>query len=294
MSPPRLIAIKTSQLNTLSMEKNLIMVKDVDKSVLDDGFTIPSAIHDMFYEITGETMFHGDRKKIHVFVDGKEFDVELKNQDFNQEKFDGHKDVLQIRYSHNSDFSQLMRTIFSTSYNYITEQRKIVLPRHQVKIPNEIKEQLMLYKSAKDDTYYIECLTASDHIHDIQDVVTEETFEASSEKWIDPKASIETVSKLVKIRRIDQSISNNLKQLYKYCDQITGEKIGDKYGEPIVEAHHIDFFVNSQNNDASNIIILSPNFHRIVHHNKPIFDRTKKAFIFPNGVIEPIRLNKHL
>jgi len=46
---------------------------------------------------------------------------------------------------------------------------------------------------------------------------------------------------------------------------MTGFPVGDEYGCSVVEAHHIDFFVNSQNNDASNIIILSPNFHRIVH-----------------------------
>jgi len=276
------------------MNNNLIFTKQVDKSVLHDGFTIPTYMHEAIYESLGHKLAHGERTNIKVMVGLHEYELNLINQAFNQTKFEGHTDVLQVRYSKNSEFSQAMREIFSSTYDYIVEEKRHLAPKKQVKIPDVMCEQLMLYKADDDNCYRLECLTASDHITDLKDVVTEESFELPAEKWIDPKASIATVNKLVKIRRIDQSISNNLKRLYKYCDQITGLPIGDEYGHSIVEAHHIDFFVNSQNNDASNIIILSPNFHRIVHQNKPEFDRTKKVFLFQNGMIEPVRLNKHL
>ena len=35
-------------------------------------------------------------------------------------------------------------------------------------------------------------------------------------------------------------------------------------------SHHIDYFTCSQNNDSTNIIIISPNYHRIIHKNNPI------------------------
>ena len=35
------------------------------------------------------------------------------------------------------------------------------------------------------------------------------------------------------------------------------------YGSHIVEAHHIDYFVSSLNNDASNQLIVCPNHHSI-------------------------------
>jgi 5-methylcytosine-specific restriction protein A len=276
------------------MDNDLIFTKQVDKSVLCDGFTIPVYLHEAIYESLGHKLEHGERSNIKVMVGSHEYEVSLINQAFNQKKFEGHTDVLQVRYTKGSDFSQAMREIFCSTYDYIIEQKKNLAPKKQVKIPDDIREQLMLYKIDGDNCYRMECLTVSDHIADIKEVVTEESFELPAEKWIDPKASIATVNKLVKIRRIDQSISYNLKRLYNYCDQITGLPVGEVYGHSIVEAHHIDFFVNSQNNDASNIIILSPNFHRIVHQNKPEFDRAKKVFIFQNGVIEPVRLNKHL
>ena len=48
------------------------------------------------------------------------------------------------------------------------------------------------------------------------------------------------------------------------------------------------------NNDTSNIIILSPNYHRIIHKTKAEFDKEQLAFIFPKGLIDNVRLNKHL
>lgn len=276
------------------MSDTLILTKSVDKSVLHDGFTIPKYLHETIYECLGHKLKHGERTIIHVLVGRREFDLDLINQAFNRTKFEGHPDVLQVRYTKGSDFSQMMRNLFCSTYDYILEQKNYIAPKKQIKIPGEIREQLMLYKSSTNGNFYLECLTASDHITNIKDVMTEESFELPADKWIDPEASIDIVNKLVKIRRIDQNISNNLKQLYHFCDQITGERIGDIYGTPIVEAHHIEFFVNSQNNDASNIIILSPNFHRIIHHNNPVFDREKMSFVFLNGVVEPVRLNKHL
>ena len=35
-------------------------------------------------------------------------------------------------------------------------------------------------------------------------------------------------------------------------------------------SHHIDYFTRSQNNDSTNIIIISPNYHCIIHKNNPI------------------------
>ena len=74
---------------------------------------------------------------------------------------------------------------------------------------------------------------------------------------------------------------------------MSGEQIGEPYGAMVVEAHHIIPFTESMNNDTSNIIILSPNYHRIIHKTKAEFDKERLAFIFPNGLIDKVRLNEH-
>jgi hypothetical protein len=48
------------------------------------------------------------------------------------------------------------------------------------------------------------------------------------------------------------------------------------------------------NNDSENIIIVSPNFHRLIHKTHPVFDRNELTFIFQNGVKEKLKLNYHL
>lgn len=102
------------------------------------------------------------------------------------------------------------------------------------------------------------------------------------------------MTRLQKIRHIDRSIGDSLKRLYDYRCQMTGEKVGEPYDVFVVEAHHIIPFTESMNNDTSNIIIISPSYHRIIHKAKPVFDRPTLSFHFPNGLVEKIKVNKHL
>ena len=127
--------------------------------------------------------------------------------------------------------------------------------------------------------------------------VPEEIYEQSDDDQFfmaDKTASIEEKQLLVKYRRIDRSIILQLKKFYDYCDEISGEKIGDEYGDSVVEAHHIDYFTRSQNNDSTNIIIISPNYHRIIHKNNPRFNRKKFQFEFANGELLRLKLYEHL
>lgn len=111
---------------------------------------------------------------------------------------------------------------------------------------------------------------------------------------VDSTATIALVSQIVKVRRLNRAIGENLKLLYNYQCQICGENVGDRYGVHVVESHHITPFVESLNNDAKNQLIICPNHHRIVHRAAPVFKRNKLIFIYNNGVEEPILLNHHL
>lgn len=53
-------------------------------------------------------------------------------------------------------------------------------------------------------------------------------------------------------------------------------------------------FSQSLNNDSTNLMIVCPNHHRIIHKCKPEFHPKKLKFEYPNGLHEPLRLNKHL
>lgn len=91
-----------------------------------------------------------------------------------------------------------------------------------------------------------------------------------------------------------KEIGENLKLLYGYRCQICGKLIGEEFGSHIAEAHHIDYFVNSLNNDSSNQMIVCPNHHSIIHDANPVFDWKRVVYIYKNGIEWHLLLNKHL
>lgn len=111
--------------------------------------------------------------------------------------------------------------------------------------------------------------------------------------FTDDSAAVKVRTSEATIRVYNPRILSQLKRLYKGCCQICGNRpLG--ITENICEAHHIDPFSNSHNNDASNIIILCPNHHRAIHKLKPVFDSDKLVFTYHDGREESLQLNLHL
>ena len=76
----------------------LIFYKTVDKSVLNEGLTIPVIYKDMLFEILGLRLAHGEKTEINVIIDGDTYKATLINIDFDQKAHPNHKDLVQIRY----------------------------------------------------------------------------------------------------------------------------------------------------------------------------------------------------
>lgn len=88
---------------------------------------------------------------------------------------------------------------------------------------------------------------------------------------------------LRKVRKLNKQIIDALKKIYRGECQLCGQKIGEQYGKEIVQAHHIEYFSKSQNNDSTNIIILCPNCHALIHKCNPTYERATYSFKFDNG-----------
>ena len=118
---------------------------------------------------------------------------------------------------------------------------------------------MAVYTTEDDDSYVLETIV-SEEVELLRDIVKgrqEQLIEAEincEEK--DEGAGIRINQRLVKIRKLNRLIGENLKLLYGYRCQICGQLIGEEFGSHIVEAHHIDYFVKSLNNDASNQMIV--------------------------------------
>lgn len=284
----------------MDYDNGFILQKTVDWSLLNDGMTIPVSVCSLFNAWDESILTHGQSKDIRIMIDGEFYDAKLKNQNFVQSNWAGHKDVIQIRYSRQSPLAVKLRAVFQESYAYLFAQKQVLgKSKRQIPLPDDLQEYIRLYLTSSPDVLCMECCSSSDYqqLAHTLNAFPEEVYEQSDDDQFfmaDKTASIEEKQRLVKYRRIDRSIILTLKRFYDYRDEISGEKIGDEYGDSIVEAHHIDYFTRSQNNDSTNIIIISPNYHRIIHKNNPMFNRKKFQFEFPNGKVLRLKLYEHL
>lgn len=271
-----------------------IYKKEIDWSVLWEGFSIPVSIQVVFKERMKNYLKRGEKRDIKVILDGHIYQVKLINQAFDEKKYPGHADILQIRYSKRSSFAIKLRIIFESSLDYLRQERTNC--RKIIHIPEEKREYIVLYTTTPEDTFFIDHITSSEflQIRDSISGIREEDFEFQSNyKKVDNSARIETKTQIMKIRRLDRAIGESLKLFYNNKCQICGNNFADRYGCLIVESHHLDHFVRSLNNNADNIVILCPNHHRVMHKVNPIFERKKFSFMYSNGLEEKLILNKH-
>lgn len=277
-----------------------ILQKTVDWSLLNDGMTIPVSACSLLSVWDESILTHGQSKDIKILIDGEFYDAKLKNQNFEQQRWAGHRDVIQIRYSRQSLLAAKLRAVFCHSYEYLfAKKQEIGKSKRKISLPDDYHEYIRLYTTSSKDVLCMECCSNSDYqqlAHTLS-MIPEEVYEQNDDEkffMTDKIASIEEKERLVKYRKIDRRIILALKKFYDYRDEISGEKIGDQYGESVVEAHHIEYFTHSQNNDSTNIIIISPNYHRIIHRNNPRFNRKKFLFEFENGEVLRLKLYDHL
>ena len=158
-------------------------------------------------------------------------------------------------------------------------------------MPEGLKEYLVIYTTEYEDTFLLEPIAQDDF--QVMKKAIQGMRERSVENEIeyelkDENSGMEKRLQIVKIRKLNRKIGENLKLLYGYRCQICGQITGEKYGSHIAEAHHIDYFVNSLNNDANNQMIVCPNHHSVIHDANPIFIRKKMVYRYDNGMEEKI------
>lgn len=275
-----------------------ILKKKIDWSLLTAGLTIPVEFQPIIQQLKGGVVEKGMTRTIKILIDQDVFEAKLTNVNFDRKKYQSHSDLLQIRYTDNSPIARRLQNIFSESFLFLKFAKQLPENKHkQIKLPNDVNEYIALSSTDLADTFIVDYYTSEDNKVAYNEILdkTEYEFELSNfEPIYDDNASIVETSCIKRVRKLNSSIAETLKQLYDYRCQITGERIGNEFGCSVVEAHHIEYFTKSLNNDTSNIIIVNPSFHRIIHQASPIFDRKTLSFVFPNGVIEKVKLDKHL
>lgn len=110
----------------------------------------------------------------------------------------------------------------------------------------------------------------------------------------DTTADIRVKTSPSTVRVYNTSIIRQLKKLYHGSCQLCGRNPFPSFGIDISEVHHIDYFSTSRNNNTSNLIVVCPNHHRLIHKLNPACDKDALTFVYPNGITENVVLNYHL
>lgn len=260
--------------------ENYVYKKEIDWSTLMEGFTLPLDNQVIFLRNMENFLQRGESKIIHFFMNGKTYDAKIVNVNNSVEK--RKKDAYQIRYTRNGELAQALQQYFFKSMTYIQtiRENRDSKDRSYIKVPEGLKEYLVIYTTEYEDTFLLEPIAQDDF--QVMKKAIQGMRERSVENEIeyelkDENSGMEKRLQIVKIRKLNRKIGENLKLLYGYRCQICGQITGEKYGSHIAEAHHIDYFVNSLNNDAN-----------------PIFIRKKMVYRYDNGMEEKIMVNKHL
>ena len=278
--------------------ENYVYKKEVDWSLFNYGLSIPIQYQVKFKQIAGRFIERGESKESTLYLNGKSYKARLNNYRID-EKYGNHADMVQIRYSGNSDIANAIRGCFNRSYAYIKSIKDTQTKgsKSHIPLPDEMKEYLAIYTTEYDDTYILEPILASDleiyksSIENQKERIVEATIDYDIS---DPDAGFTENERLTRIRKLNRKIGENLKILYNYRCQICGKTIGEEYGSHIAEAHHIDYYVNSLNNDSNNQMVVCPNHHSIIHDANPRFDRKRMLYLYPNGLEQRIVVNLHL
>lgn len=272
--------------------------KEVDWSLFNYGFAIPIEHQVVFSQVAGRFIGRGESKEITLYLNGRSYKAKLNNNRIDK-KFGNHTDIVQIRYTANSDLAKALKGCFQRSYAYIKQMKELQEKgsKKHISLPDGCKEYLAVYTTEYDDSYVLDVIGAEDLLalkNSLQGY-SERIFETEFNfDTTDNSADLKSQQRIVKIRKLNKKIGDNLKRLYGYRCQICGKMVGEPYGSHVAEAHHIDYFIKSLNNDASNQLIVCPNHHSIIHDVDPVFDRKNMIYRYKNGFEEKIMLNKHL
>lgn len=287
-------------------DPDLIGRKKVDWSVFEDGTGIPLQFHtDFAIANHGEVLYRGEAHDITLIVEGQSFHATLMNVD----RTSVAADTLQIRYDSNEQLKAFLAERLEVSYSYLQAERraKAALGKKvYAKVPDSQAEYLDFYSTGEPFKYRIEIVphiteAVGSFISDVAesdfekaiDCIDDEAFE----RWLNTvsgNGDIDLKPGIRKVRRLKRHIIQSLKARYNGKCQICGFSSLAEHGVDVSEGHHIDHFTKSKDNRPTNLAILCPTHHSLVHALDAVLDRETKEFVGSNGRKLPLVVNYHL
>lgn len=198
----------------------LIYLKDIDKSLLYQGFTIRTALLNQFIDFFGKLAI-GETRKISIMWDNQLFtDIDVINQNFNRERYPHHPEMYQVRYSPNHPFAKALRLAFPELTQYLEQQQTLRkeltqqgIKTHNIRVPDDIQGSIVFYATANKDIWEAVPIPAQEINQAKQELIAHPIEESLLESLLlnDETAQIIERPHLARIRRIDKNVCLNLK-----------------------------------------------------------------------------------
>ena len=103
------------------MLERFILQKRVDKSMFREGIAVPAKLHQtLSTHLSGGRLERGERRPLRFFLENVEYEVTLRNEDFDRQKNPNHVEIWQFNYRARSPIACRLREIFSSSYQLLS------------------------------------------------------------------------------------------------------------------------------------------------------------------------------
>ena len=294
---------------------NLIMRKRVDWSLLRSGWTIPVDIHERLVdENDGVELQPKDKRHVVLLVDGHPFDAMLTCIRRPQ----GPPHILQIRYDTNQELRQVLEATFWTSRKYLQLERERLRrelgpnAKLYAEVPPHFAEFVEWRATGIPFYYHVDLVPCRFRASDIVkqtlanlgephiEAILAEDSENRFAYWvaaierITPEDSGEIARALRYCRRYLGLAQRLLGQMYGHTCQLCGRQAQYSAGSMVNTTHHIDPVTTSMDNRISNLVLVCPTHHAMLHAHNFTFDRTSLSFASPKMCVLKIAMDKHL
>jgi hypothetical protein len=89
-------------------------------------------------------------------------------------------------------------------------------------------------------------------------------------------------------------LADSLKSYYEFRCQICGQDFRPQYDVRLADTHHIQYLSEGGRDLSTNILVVCPNHHRVIHATNARFVANLMAYEYPNGLREKLIFPDHL
>lgn len=294
---------------------NLIMRKQVDWSLLESGWTIPVGLHDRVATLNGGTrLAPGEDHRVALIVHGHSYDAALTCV----RRLSGPPHILQIRYDRNLELRALLVNVFWSSHSLLTVERhrlKASQPsggRVLAEVPSHAAEFVEWKSTSVHFCYELSLLPCRVRMPNpvtstltrigerfVEAMLAESSddqfsFWLSNFRHLASPSGRDAAECLSHGRRYLRLAAELLSSLYSSSCQLCNTRTAIAPEIMVTSIHHLEPFVTSLDNRLSNLIVLCPTHHAILHRAGVQFNRESSSFMIPGSKPLCVALDHHL